>query len=142
MFISLKHDTVPRVNNLYAPQNLCSQFILSTPLIKPNFFTPQKYSQFPWQRNILPTDLTWPDLWPDLQAVNWPDLTWPVTRPATWPDLCFRPAASKDFGNLLRLLRSIKVACIKTRNTGTAGLKLTVLFCFPIADHVKNEMSV
>ena len=34
------------------------------------------------------------------------------------------------------------------RNTGTAEkpqnteLKLTVLFCFPITEHVKNEMSV
>ena len=24
MFISLKHDTVPRLNNLYTPQNLCT----------------------------------------------------------------------------------------------------------------------
>ena len=60
VFISLKHDTVPRVNNLYAPQ---------------------KYSQFPWRKNILPINLTLPDLCPHL----WPDLTWPVTWPATCP---------------------------------------------------------
>ena len=71
MFISsLKHDTVPRVNNLYVPQNLCSQLTLSTLLIKPNFCIPPKYSQFPWQKNILPTDLTC-----DLTC----NLTWPVT---------------------------------------------------------------
>ena len=32
-----------------------------------NLYAPQKHSQFPWQKNVLPIDLTRPDLWPDLQ---------------------------------------------------------------------------